>query len=425
MDLERAALYPHSGSIPTHAAQSADRSSPGDPARCGSFRRDDRYEGLPCSHHPGPQDRWLALSEAGDFHAKTWLHADRTAGGDRDHRRPDRPAAAGRPGGPRGGPAGAVRQQPEADRPGAAQLPQRQRRLPDGLQQRRVLPSPAPTAPAEPRAPTWRCSPYLERDADLQRDQLQLGLRPERGTTAATSSTARRTRADQDVPLPVRPERGRRGPSPALSNTNSYYACVGTTTNLPRSRLGERTLLNWPTTGLFTYMRSYGIRDHRRDVEHDRVRRGGRSATSPSSAARSTSGSPTSAALRRSLLVDARTNPATAQSGIAGLHAGLEHQQRRHDRQAAGRRLGPRLHGQDRCSTPSRRPTTHHDEWTHCSTQSGSAGRRLSNADSYHPGGVNVTDGRRQRQVHQGLDQPEDLRVALGTKGNGEAAQQR
>ena len=44
------------------------------------------------------------------------LHADRIAGGHRDHRRADRPAAAGGPGGPRGGPAGPVHQQPEADR---------------------------------------------------------------------------------------------------------------------------------------------------------------------------------------------------------------------------------------------------------------------------------------------------------------------
>ena len=36
---------------------------------------------------------------------KRRIHVDRTAGGDRDHRRPDRPAAAGGAGGARGGPA--------------------------------------------------------------------------------------------------------------------------------------------------------------------------------------------------------------------------------------------------------------------------------------------------------------------------------
>ena len=64
------------------------------------------------------------------------LHADRAAGRDRDHRGPDRPAAAGRPGGPRGRPPRPVRQQPQADRPGDAQLPRHQQRLPPGVHQR-------------------------------------------------------------------------------------------------------------------------------------------------------------------------------------------------------------------------------------------------------------------------------------------------
>ena len=50
------------------------------------------------------------------------LHADRAPGRDRDHRRLDRPAAARRAGGPRGGPADAVRQQPEAARDRDPQL---------------------------------------------------------------------------------------------------------------------------------------------------------------------------------------------------------------------------------------------------------------------------------------------------------------
>ena len=50
------------------------------------------------------------------------IHADRIAGRDRHHRDPDRPAPARGPGGPRGRPALAVRQQPEADRPGHPQL---------------------------------------------------------------------------------------------------------------------------------------------------------------------------------------------------------------------------------------------------------------------------------------------------------------
>ena len=56
------------------------------------------------------------------------FHPDRTSCRHRDHRGPDRPAAAGRPGRPRGGPPDPVRQQPEADGPGPAQLREQQRR---------------------------------------------------------------------------------------------------------------------------------------------------------------------------------------------------------------------------------------------------------------------------------------------------------
>ncbi|KZR99404.1 Uncharacterized protein APZ42_004734, partial [Daphnia magna] len=68
------------------------------------------------------------------------LHAHRTAGGDRHHRHPHRPAAAGRAEGPRGRRPHAVRQQPETDRAGRALLPRRDR-LPANRRQR------------------WRCRP--------------------------------------------------------------------------------------------------------------------------------------------------------------------------------------------------------------------------------------------------------------------------
>ena len=50
--------------------------------------------------------------------APTWFHAGGTAGGDHDHRDSDRAVAAGGAGGPRGGPAGAVPEQPQATRLG-------------------------------------------------------------------------------------------------------------------------------------------------------------------------------------------------------------------------------------------------------------------------------------------------------------------
>ena len=57
--------------------------------------------------------RFQELSHA-QFQSKSWFHADRAAGGHRDHRHPDRAAPAGRAEGPRGRRPDAVAEQPEA-----------------------------------------------------------------------------------------------------------------------------------------------------------------------------------------------------------------------------------------------------------------------------------------------------------------------
>src|SRR5262249_43422086 len=70
-------------------------------------------------------DSSLSLFTRGDSYASNsslfsplaWFHADRVVGGDRDHRHPDRPAAARRPEGPRRRCADPVQQQPQAARP--------------------------------------------------------------------------------------------------------------------------------------------------------------------------------------------------------------------------------------------------------------------------------------------------------------------
>ena len=53
-------------------------------------------------------------------------------------------------------------------------------------------------------------------------------------------------------------------------------------------------------------------------------------------------------------------------------------------------------------------PNAFNKTWTHCGFNASSRAV-LSNADSFHPGGINTTVRRRQRQVHQGLDQPAHL----------------
>ena len=69
------------------------------------------------------------------------LHPHRALGGHRDHRRVDRAALAGGPGGPRGGPAHPVREQPQADRYCPPRLPRRLQHLPFWRLDRRPRPA--------------------------------------------------------------------------------------------------------------------------------------------------------------------------------------------------------------------------------------------------------------------------------------------
>ena len=131
---------------------------------------------------------------------ETGIHADRVAGGHRHHRRPGRPAPARRAGGARGGAAGPVRQQPEADRPCPPQL-------------RRHATRPSRPATSRTSMPGQRYRPRLglgrdaaatvRADAPLQRHQLQPG---DRGPGQLHEPVGQR----EQLPLPVRPDGHRR-----------------------------------------------------------------------------------------------------------------------------------------------------------------------------------------------------------------------
>ena len=134
---------------------------------------------------------------------------------DRHHRGPDRPPPAGRAGGPRGGPADPVRQQPEADRHRPAQLPRRDRQLPGRL----PLPDrpgpgdhlAAPVPLVGPRAD----GPVPGAGEPVQRPQLRLpaGLPADRSPLAVLAVLPGQRDGDGDpgVDLPL-PERRRTAP---------------------------------------------------------------------------------------------------------------------------------------------------------------------------------------------------------------------
>ena len=168
------------------------------------------------------------------------LHPDRAAGGDRDHRDPDRAVAPGGAGGARGGAADPVHQQPEAARAGggrlrvdqrlpaarlpAAQLAARRVRAGSGLQ--RVRP-PAPGAGAAGDLQRHQLQPDLLRRAEqhARRDRHRDALVPERLRRRDAHLGLGRERPGSGAPA-IRPSRARgsgtsSSSSPARSTSSS------------------------------------------------------------------------------------------------------------------------------------------------------------------------------------------------------------
>ncbi len=175
------------------------------------------------------------------------------------------------------------------------------------------------------------------------------------------------------------------------SNTNNYYASIGTTMNFPlinNSSL-NRSWINWPSTGLFTIQRPYAVRDCidgtsntiafaeavvGNQAEHFRQKFIGFNSV---------------IALSNSLMFDARVNP---QLAIAGLQACNQVWTNGSGGKIDKQRGENWAHG---CMAMTlfntiATPNAYNEEWTHCSSVGSGALSALSNADSYHPGGVNA-----------------------------------
>ena len=141
----------------------------------------------------------------------TSVHADRAAGGDRHHRHPHRPAAAGGAEGARGGRRAAVPEQPQADRPGATQLRQHERLLPecrvgDGSP---LSGGPWPNAG---EGTNWSVYilPYMEQDNIFKRltftgDSGWTNDDTQKDSSAVNNVNIAAGADPPDVPLPVRP----------------------------------------------------------------------------------------------------------------------------------------------------------------------------------------------------------------------------
>jgi len=174
------------------------------------------------------------------------------------------------------------------------------------------------------------------------------------------------------------------------TNTNNYYGCVGTTMNFPliaNNNLNTPTI-NWPTTGLFTYEQSYGLRTVTDGTSNTIAFAEACVGSQGLGKRQKLIGLNTVGGLTASLLSNAELNPSLALAGVQACNQAWQTGSGKVDKE----RGENWAHG---CMAMTLfntivTPNQYNDEWTHCSSISSAALSALSNSDSYHPGGVNV-----------------------------------
>jgi len=207
----------------------------------------------------------------------------------------------------------------------------------------------------------------------------------------------------------------------SYSNSNNYFASVGTTTNLIDNTGGAApthpTMRNLKTTGLFAYQQSYGIRDC---ID----------GTSNTIAfAESTVGNPNQQKKQKNIgivsvsipatamAIDASANPAATLAGLAACDQAWNSGSGTVDTQR-GKNW---IHGSFAFTLFSTIPTpnANNNSWTYCSPTGSGSASSFSEADSYHTGGINCLMGDGSVKF---LKNSINQRTwwSLGTKGNGE-----
>jgi len=204
------------------------------------------------------------------------------------------------------------------------------------------------------------------------------------------------------------------------TNTNSYYACVGTTMNWSSMNTTlsiPNPNLNWPSTGLFTWARSYGIRDavdgtsNTIAVAEEEV---GNQSLQPKQKRIGVTGVGGFGAA--STLLDASSNPpalaAAIQACTQAWQSGSGPDRQRGENWAHGCMDMTMF---NTVCTPNLFGT----QWLNCSAIGSGACSNISNSDSYHSGGVNCAMGDGSvKFVKDSISK--NTWWALGTRANGE-----
>jgi prepilin-type N-terminal cleavage/methylation domain-containing protein/prepilin-type processing-associated H-X9-DG protein len=201
-------------------------------------------------------------------------------------------------------------------------------------------------------------------------------------------------------------------------NTCNYYGSIGTTMNLYNNTTSVATL-NQPSTGIFTWESSYGVRDvidgtsntiafAEGLVGNQSYALGGKRI-----GLTSVTGIPTAA-----LVLDGSANQANTMAAIAACDKAW---QTKTGGSLDNQRGENWAHGCQDMTLFNTIVTPNHnnDTWLNCGYTSSGAMSTLSNSDSFHPGGVNVTmaDGS-VKFIKDSINQR--TWWTLGTKSNGE-----
>lgn len=203
------------------------------------------------------------------------------------------------------------------------------------------------------------------------------------------------------------------------TNTNSYYACVGTTMNFPlinNSSL-NRTSINWPSTGLFTFQASYSIANITDGTSNTIAFAEAVVGSQHEAKGQRRIGINSVGGLKPFLLSDAELNPAAALSGLQACTIAWTKRTGSLDQQR-GENWAHGCLAETLFNTVAT-PNDFFDEWTHCSSIGSTALAALSNSDSYHPGGVNVLTADGSVKFLKDSINPRTW-WSLGTKANGE-----
>jgi len=205
------------------------------------------------------------------------------------------------------------------------------------------------------------------------------------------------------------------------TNTNNYYASVGTT--MYWSQLGSTfpnnvPSVNMPSTGLFTFQASYGINSCIDGTSNTIAFAESTIGSQTAKLGDKRSGVVNAAGLQQYEALDISSNVANAQAALQVCQtiwttkSGGNVDTQRGDNWAHG----AMAHALFNTIAP---PNLYNDSFAYCSRIGSGARSDLSNAESYHPGGINVTMGDGSVKF---IKDSINMRtwMALGTRANGE-----